>query len=166
MVDLWLLLARDHEQLDRAITRLLAAEATPDERGSALDAARVGFAAHADGEAKVLHSALAHVASPQDFAGLVAQVLAAHRTQESILRRMDPTARCTDWAGAAMRLRRSLVIHAEHERTIVMRALRACLPVVEYQRLAGAYATEKMRALGVMTSLLPQRRSRRDTADA
>ena len=56
----------------------------------------------------MLHAALAHVASPQDFAGVIAQVLAAHRTQESILRRMDHHTDRADWVCAAVRLRRSL----------------------------------------------------------
>lgn len=164
MVDLASLVARDHAQLDRAISRLMEPHVTIADRRSALEAARIGLATHADGEAKVLHAALAHVAAPQDFAGVVAQVLAAHRTQESILRRMDHNAEHVDWACAAVRLRRSLVTHAAHEQAVVMTALRACLPVLEYQRLASSYASEKMRALGLMDVLAPGRRSRRKFA--
>lgn len=162
-MDLALLVARDHEQLDRAIALLVEPRATPEDRRTALDAARVSLATHADGEAKVLHAALSHVAAPQDFAGLVAQVLAAHRTQESILRRMDHHADRGDWVCAAVRLRRSLLAHAEHEQTIVMGALRRCMPPLEYQRLAGTYASERMRAAGMLSSLVPHVRGRRSS---
>lgn len=154
MVDLAVLVARDHEQLEQTISLLVEPSSSREARKSALEAARVGLATHADGEAKVLHAALAHVAAPQDFAGLVAQVLAAHRTQESILRRMDHQADRGVWVGSVVRLRRSLAAHAEHEQLVVMTALRRCLPTAEYQRLAGAYAAEKMRALGLMRLLL------------
>jgi hypothetical protein len=155
VVDLALLLARDHDQLDRAIGSLIEQAGTAADREDALDAARVSFAAHADAEAAVLYGALAHVASKHDVAGLVAQVLAAHRIQESILRRMDIRARSDDWMCASIRLRRFLLTHAEDEQETMMRTLRDCVPTVEYQRLAGAYATEKMRAIGLMSALSP-----------
>jgi hypothetical protein len=158
VVDLALLVARDHDQLDRAIAHLVLAGAAPHERKSALEIARVGLATHADGEATVLHDALTHVLAPQDFTGLVAHVLAAHRTQESILRRMDHHADRGDWVCCAVRLRRSLVAHAEHEQAIVMGALRRSLPPLEYQRLAGTYAAEKVRALGLLSAIEPARR--------
>lgn len=150
-----MLLARDHDQLDRAIAFLIEPSATEGDRQSALDAARVSFAAHADAEAAVLYEALTHVASKHDVAGLVAQVLAAHRTQESILRRMDVQAKADDWMCATIRLRRTLLAHAEHEQATILRTLRECLPPFEYQRLAGSYATEKMRALSIMASYVP-----------
>lgn len=150
-----MLLARDHDQLDRAIAYLMEPSATERDREGALDAARVSFAAHADAEASVLYEALTHVVSKHDVAGLVAQVLAAHRTQESILRRMDVRAKLDDWMCATIRLRRTLLTHAEQEQATIMKTLRECLPLVEYQRLAGAYATEKMRALSMMSSYVP-----------
>lgn len=153
VVDLSLLVARDHDQLDRAIARLVVVGMSPYERKTALESARVGLATHADGEAAVLHAAIEHVVAPQDFAGLVAQVLAAHRTQESILRRMDHHADRGDWVCCAVRLRRSVRAHAEHEQTIVMGALRRALPALEYQRLASSYASEKIRALSLMSSV-------------
>ncbi len=164
MVELSLLLARDHDQLDRAIAFLIEPTASEDDRQSALDAARVSFAAHADAEAAVLYEALTHVVAKPDMAGLVAQVLAAHRTQESILRRMDVRAKQDDWMCATIRLRRTLLVHAEQEQATIMRTLRDCLPIAEYQRLAGAYATQKMRALGMMSSYVPSPRRRRCTA--
>jgi hypothetical protein len=159
VVDLSLLVARDHDQLDHAIARLVVVGVSPYERKTALESARVGLATHADGEATVLHAALEHVTSPQDFAGLVAQVLAAHRTQESILRRMDHHADRGDWVCCAVRLRRSLRAHAEHEQTVVMGALRRSLPPHEYQRLAGSYASEKVRAASLLSSLATARRA-------
>jgi hypothetical protein len=158
VVDLALLVARDHDQLDRAIAHLVQSGASPYDRKTALEVARVGLATHADGEATVLHDALTHVLAPQDFTGLVAQVLAAHRTQESILRRMDHHADRADWVCCAVRLRRSLMVHAEHEQSIVMGALRRSLPPLEYQRLAGTYAAEKIRALGLLQTIEPTRR--------
>lgn len=129
--------------------------ANSDDRQCALEAARVSFAAHADAEAAVLYGALSHVTTKHEVAGLVAQVMAGHRTQESILRRMDVSARTEDWMCATIRLRRSLLLHAEDEQSIMMRTLRACVPAFEYQRLAATYATEKLRALGLMSALVP-----------
>jgi hypothetical protein len=157
-VELGQLLVRDHEQLDRVFAFLLEPSVSVIDRENALDAARVSFAAHADAEAVVLTSALQHVAVKQDLAGLVAQILAEHRIQESILRRMDSGTRRDDWLCAAVRLRRSSRSHGEHEQSVIMRALRECVPVAEYQRLAGFYAAEKMRALGLMTTLGATRR--------
>ena len=158
VVELGQLLARDHEQLDRVFSSLLEPSVSEDERPSALEAARVSFAAHADAEAFVLTSALQHVAAKQDLAGLVAQILAEQRIQESILRRMDPGTRREDWLCGAVRLRRSLLAHCEHEQMVIMRALRECVPTAEYQRLAGAYASEKIRALGLITAIVPTSR--------
>lgn len=154
-MDLALLLARDHDQLDQAIAFLMEPGATTDERESALDSARISFAAHADAEASVLYGAVAHVVAKHDLTGLVAQVLAAHRTQEAILRRMDVYGRSADWMCATIRLRRSLLMHADAEQEIMMRTLRENVPPLEYQRLAGFYAAEKLRALSLVASLVP-----------
>lgn len=154
-MDLALLLARDHDQLDRAVAFLMEPEATIVERQTALDSARVSFAAHADAEAAVLYGAVAHVVAKHDLAGFVAQVLAAHRSQEAILRRMDVDAGTADWMCATIRLRRSLLLHADAEQDIMMRTLRENVPPLEYQRLAGFYAAEKMRVLAMMASLAP-----------
>jgi hypothetical protein len=164
VVDLAVLVARDHAQLHVAIARLAEPGVSADERRSALESARVGLATHADGEAAILHHVLALVAAPNDFAGLVAQVLAAHRTQESILRRMDHRASREEWVCAAVRLRRSLSAHDEHEKHVIMGALRRCLNPCEYERLAAAYATEKMRVIGMMSGFVPKLSSRRDIA--
>jgi hypothetical protein len=164
VVDLATLVARDHAQLHVAIARLVEPAISDEDRRAALEAARVGHATHADGEATILHLVLSHVAAPQDFAGLVAQVLAAHRTQESILRRMDHRASREDWVCAAVRLRRSLAAHDDHEKLIIMGALRRCLHPREYEGLAAAYATEKMRVLGMMSGFVPRRAIRRDSA--
>jgi len=150
-----MLLARDHDQLDRAIGFLIEPCSSSVDRQNALDATRVSFAAHADAEAAVLYAALAHVVAKHDMAGLVAQVVAAHRIQESILRRMDVGARTDDWMCATIRLRRSLLLHADVEQSTMLRTLRDALPVLEYQALSATYATEKMRALGLMSTLPP-----------
>jgi hypothetical protein len=155
VVDIALLLARDHDQLDRAIAFLMDPSATYDDRASALEAARVSFAAHADADAAVLYRAMSQVASKHELAGLVAQVLAGHRIQESILRRMDVGARSEHWMCATVRLRRSLHTHAEDEQSIMMPTLREWVPPLEYQRLSSIYATEKVRALGLMSALVP-----------
>jgi hypothetical protein len=147
MVDVALLLARDHDQLDVAIAELLDTAAAVADRRNRLEQARMALASHAEGEGAILHAALAHVASPQDFAGIIAQVLAAHRTQESILRRMNPSAPHGEWVCSVVRLRKCMVQHAEHERTFVLAALRRCLPPGHYERLAAAYTAEKVRAL-------------------
>jgi hypothetical protein len=158
VVDLGQLLARDHEQLDRAIAFLMEPSTQVVDRRAALDAARVSFAAHADAEAAVLYAALDHVCEGKhDIAALVAEVLASHRVQESILRRMDASARTDDWMCATVRLRRTLHVHAGEEQTRLLRSLREQIPACEFQRLAGGYAAEKMRALSLLASVVTQR---------
>jgi hypothetical protein len=160
-VDLALLLARDHDQLEVAVAQLLDTAAAVADRRAWLEAARVALVSHAEGEAAILHAALAHVACPQDFAGIIAQVLAAHRTQESILRRMNPAAAHGEWVCSVVRLRRCMVQHTEHERTFVLAALRRCLPPAHYERLAAAYTAEKVRARGGLHPMTS--RMRRDS---
>jgi hypothetical protein len=164
VVDLASLVARDHAQLHVAIAQLVDPGASVEDRRAALESARVGLATHADGEAAILHEVLSHITGPRDFAGLIAEVLAAHRTQESILRRMDHRASREEWVCAAVRFRRSLTAHDEHERNVIMGALRRSLEPDQYERLAGAYASEKMRALGVLSGFVPRHSTRRDIA--
>lgn len=158
MVDLSQLLARDHDQLDRTLVFLMEPSTRAADRHAALDAARISFAAHADAEAAVLYGALGHVCDGKhDMARLVAEVLAAHRVQESILRRMDATGHDDEWMCATVRLRRTLMRHASEEQNRLLRTLRDHIPPYEFQRLAGGYAAEKMRALSLMATVVTQR---------
>jgi len=150
-VDLSLLLDRDHDQLDRAIATLIEPADSDDARQATLDAVRASFAAHADAEATVLHAALSQVAVKHDLVSLVAQTLAEHRIQESILRRLDVRARPDDWICSVIRLRRTLAAHGSHEAATIVPNLRDTLAPIDYERLAQRYATERLRALDMLS---------------
>jgi len=147
--------ADDHEQLDRQIVALLEPSATVGERDDMLDVARVSFAAHADAEASVLHGALAQVTVKHDLVELVAQVLAEHRVQEAILRRMDARMGGEEWVLATVRLRRSLTTHGARETATIQSSFRDSLPALEYQRLGQRYVTERLRALDMFAVVRP-----------
>jgi hypothetical protein len=153
-VDLSFLLDRDHAVLDRAILSLLDARATLAQHEATLDALRVTFAAHADAEAIVLTAAVAQLPSKHDATALVAQVLAEHRIQESIMRRMDPS-RPDDCMCAAIRLRRAIATHSDHEASSILNTLRESLPALEYQRLAQRFVAERARAVDLQSVLRP-----------
>jgi hypothetical protein len=152
-VDLSVLLDRDHDQLDQAIASLI--DPGDDERRVALDTVRTAFAAHADAVANVLHGALAQVTIKHDLVMLIAQTLAEHHIQESILRRLDLCVRRADWVCAVVRLRRALADHGAHETATVVRTLRTTLPALDYQRLAQRYAMERLRALDMLAVVRP-----------
>lgn len=151
--ELGTLLRGDHGELERALKAMLSSTSTDSERSSALDGFRLGFAAHADAEATVLRAQLDRAGAPSAVYFLVAQTVAAHLSQEAALAQLVATRPGTpEWRDAASFLRELIRHHVDHEDACVLPALRDYLDPADYARLAGAYATERLRAL---TELAP-----------
>ena len=118
-----------------------------DHRHTALDGLRVGFAVHADGEAVVLRSLLARgYAGP--IARLIGEVLDAHHRQEVTLARIDLSR--PGWLERALEMRVQIRAHAMHEEAVVLPALRDRLSIGLYASLASQYASERLRAFGML----------------
>ena len=153
--DVAVLLARDHGELDRLVSILVASDRTSREWQVALDAARLGFAAHADAQQQALA-----VGRGTTVDRIVEYVLVAHRVQEKLLDRIADPSRPTELVTIdALELKSSLLSHDEQERLMVLPALRDAIPVADYDRLASAYATERLRALGAMWRVVPRHRT-------
>ena len=164
VVDFEILLARDHADLERALDRLGSSALSAADRREALEAARLGFATHAEAEANVLLRAMVHVPPTHASARRVMRVLDEHCDQEALLlrlSRMRPG--CLEWVRTLRVLRSCLAVHIEHERVAVLPAVRE-LAAPSYERLATSYATERLRALGMMSAVVPTpRRARAET---
>lgn len=161
MVDLENLLARDHRDLEHALDLLATDTLSPAVRREALVAARLGFAAHAEAEATVLFRALVHLPPDHAVSRLTDCVLTDHARQESLLLRLAQAVPSSlAWARLVRLLRSNVSAHGEYERVAVLPSVRVVLPAQPYTRLASAYATERLRALRMLSAVVatPQRR--------
>jgi len=164
VVELEELVARDHAELERAIEAMSRWAPTADQRVT-LDAARLGFAAHAEAEANILQRALV-IAPPMHVAArLLERMLGAHATQEALLWRLARSVPNTvEWVDALSALRASFVDHVVDERLGLLPIVRELLAADAYQLLATSYATERLRALAMMSAVVARTRARRRTA--
>jgi len=164
VVDLEDLIVRDHGALERAIVTMSGWAPTRDQR-IALDAMRLGFAAHAEAEANVLQRAMHHVPKEHIASRMLERVLSAHATQEALLWRLSRSVPNTvEWVDALDALRSSTSEHHGDERIGMLPLLRELLADDEYDRLAADYATERLRALAMMSAVVARTRSRRRSA--
>jgi hypothetical protein len=143
-MDVWTLIERDHRELDLTLTELMDPTGDPT---PALDAARLGFAAHAEAHSLAVREALAPASLPKHLAALFRELSAAHDSQERQLTRMA-SAPVAEWPRHASALRDALRNHHSFERVW-------CLPILRTREaaatpagmLAATYATERLRAL-------------------
>jgi hypothetical protein len=162
VTDLDHLLSRDHAELDRSIRTLMSSEVMDDVWWNALDAARLGFGAHAGATERLVNDVLA--SSPTLRGPLLDQVLVAHRAQELVLARLIRTRSHGQMTADARDLRMLLLSHDEHDRLLLLPALRRALSAEEYAALAGRYATERVAALGQLRTLAVGMNPRRAVA--
>jgi hypothetical protein len=154
------LLARDHGELDRLIITLVTEDRGSSVWRQALEAARLGFAAHVEAQER------AHLLAGPGQARLIAYVTAAHRVQEQLFDRLSDERRPLSLVATdALELRSSLLSHDEQERLIVLPALRDEMGRAAYARVAPTYATERLHALGALFKVAPRPR-RPSTLDA
>jgi hypothetical protein len=158
MTDFLTLVTRDHHDLESAIDALLSATSVVELR-TALDGVRLGLTAHAEAEDIVLYQAIRNdVHDPlhrDDLEYLIGQARAAHLAQEGALAKLVCAAPGTShWRDRAIELRELVRDHASYEEMNVIPAIRALAPVA-YERLAGKFATERLRQLAMLQPSAP-----------
>jgi hypothetical protein len=145
--DFLTLLRRDHTDLQDELTQLLDPVASSAELRMALDGVRLGLTAHAEAEDIVLGR---FEMLPQ-LQILISQARAAHRAQETALSVLVSSRPQTDtWRDRAQHLRELVECHARAEERYLMPALREHVPLDHYARLAGSFATERLRQLAML----------------
>ena len=150
--DFLTLLRRDHHDQQQELTRLLHPTATVAELRSSLDGVRLGLVSHAEAEDIVL----ARFELVPELQVLVAQARAAHLAQEGALSALVTSRPGTlGWCDRARHLRELVAYHARQEEMLLVPALREHTDEEELQRLAGAFATERLRQLAMMQPSAP-----------
>ncbi|TMQ04821.1 MAG: hypothetical protein E6J90_50490 [Deltaproteobacteria bacterium] len=150
--DFGTLVQRDHVDLQKELSQLLDPVATAAQLSDSLDGVRLGLTAHAEAEDIVLgrFDAIAAVAP------LVARARAAHLAQEGALAALVSARPGTSvWRDRAMHLRDLVRHHAEQEERELLPALRYYAPRELYAKLAGAFATERLRQLAMLQPSAP-----------
>ena len=155
-MDLVTLLRRDHDEIDRGLDLLADPSATMAQIRGALDGVRLGLLAHSEAQDIVLDRALAALAAPERLTALVARGRAAHLEEEGALSALvcavpgSPT-----WRDRALRLKQLVRDHAIDEEEQLLAALQRATPADAYARLAGAFATERLRQLAMLQPSAP-----------
>ncbi len=154
MTDFLMLVKRDHHDLECALDELLHA-LTIEQLRSALDGVRLGLTAHAEAEDIVLELAIRNVTHRDQLHGLIAEARAAHLAQEGALAALVCVPPGTQrWRTRATTLREMVRDHASFEEDHVIPALRELAPAA-YDRLAGQFATERLRQLAMLQPSAP-----------
>jgi hypothetical protein len=150
--DLLTLLHRDHTDLRDELTLLLDPAATTAEVRIALDGVRLGLFAHAEAENIVL----GRFERLPALEGPIAQARGAHLTQEGALSALvSARPRTMRWRERARHLRALVHHHAAEEARGLLPALRHHIPMADYARLAGAFATERLCQLAMLQPSAP-----------
>lgn len=143
------LLHRDHVDLQSELTRLLDPTMSVHELRTALDGVRLGLIAHAEAEDIVL----APLENEPSLTRLLSETRAAHMAQESSLATLVSMRLGTSsWRDRAHHLRDLVSFHAHREETELIPWL-SLQP--DYARLAGAFATERLRQLAMLQPSVP-----------
>jgi hypothetical protein len=154
MTDFLTLVTRDHHDLESAIDELLNASTVLELR-TALDGVRLGLTAHAEAEDIVLYQAIRGEQNHEELERLIGEARSAHLAQESALSALVvcmPGSR--HWRDCAVELLDLVRDHASYEETHVIPALRELAPKA-YDKLAGKFATERLRQLAMLQPSAP-----------
>jgi hypothetical protein len=154
-MDIRTLLRRDHDDLERGLSELLDPSATIAQIRSTLDGVRLGLTAHGEAEDIVFWSAIQNSSSADVLEQLIAESRDAHLEQESALAALvcAPLGSAT-WHDRAIRLRDLIAAHARYEEEHLVAALRELAPEI-YGKLAGRFATERLRQLAMLQPSAP-----------
>jgi hypothetical protein len=148
--DLPTLLRRDHSEFHRELTLLLDPMASVADLQDGLDGLRLGLIAHAEAEDIIL-GPVEHLPRLRDAIG---EVRTSHLAQEKALSTLVSTRPGTEaWRVHAHYLREIVGYHARHEQARLMPVLREHAP--SYARLAGLFATERLRQIGMLVPSQP-----------
>ena len=154
--DLWTLIDRDHADIDRALATIGDGATPIEDTVTELDGVRIGFAAHAIAQHRVLRAALHGQIVPQPLQFLVAQSAATHRVQEAAVWSLAYQAiGSRGMRDRARELRATMFDDAEREAACLRPALVDYLASIEFRDLAPAYATQRLRLFGEVDQ--PQR---------
>lgn len=153
---LWTLIDRDHEDIDRALGAITDAATSIEDTITELDGLRIGFAAHAIAQHRVLRAVLHRQTVPPPLQFLVAQSAATHRVQEAAVWSLAYQALGSrGMRQRARELRDAMHDDAERETACLRPALVDYLSPSAYRELAPAYATQRLRLFGEVDQ--PQR---------
>ena len=153
--DILALLRRDHEDLSRGIEALMSPEATIAQIRTALDGARLGLTAHAEAEDIVFAHAVRQSTEPRALALVVDEASQSHKLQGVALASLVCAPVGTaGWYDSAAWLRELVNDHASYEEKHVLPAIRDLAPTM-YPKLAGRFATERLRQLSMMAPSAP-----------
>ncbi len=150
--DFLALLRRDHTDFGIELSQLLDPNTGVMELRLALDGVRLGLTAHAEAEDIVL----GRFEMIPALEILIAQARAAHLSQEHALSALvssQPQTRT--WRERAQHLRELVEYHAVQEERYLMPALRHHVPGDHFAKLAGAFATERLRQLAMLQPSAP-----------
>lgn len=154
-IDILALLRRDHEDLSHSIDALLSPQATIAQIRTALDGARLGLTAHAEAEEIVFAHAVRQSSEPRALALVVDEASQSHKLQEVALASLVCAPVGTPgWYESAAWLRELIIDHASYEEKHVLPAIRDLAPST-YPKLAGRFATERLRQLSMMAPSAP-----------
>jgi hypothetical protein len=153
--DFLTLLRRDHLELQQGLDALLDPAATVVDIRVALDGVRLGLTAHAEAEDIVLYRAIARCCGAGALEALIAEARSGHVVQEqALMTLLGARPGSATWRDRVLHLRTLVAQHAEWEEAHVVAAIRAADAEV-YARLAGAFATERMRQLAMLQPSSP-----------
>ncbi len=145
--DFLTLLRRDHAELQDELTQLLEPSASIAEMRTALDGVRLGLIAHSEAEDIVL----AAFDLIPELEILIAQARAAHVVEEKALSALVTARPQTSiWRDRAYQLRELVEYHAVQEETYLLPALRYHVPPDHYRKLAGSFATQRLRQFAML----------------
>jgi hypothetical protein len=154
MTDFLTLVTRDHHDLESAIDELLGATCLLELR-TALDSVRLGLTAHAEAEDIVLYQAIRDEVHRDELEYLINQARTAHLSQEGALGALVCAVPGTPyWRDCATELRELARDHASYEEAVVIPTIRQLAPAA-YERLAGKFATERLRQLAMLQPSAP-----------
>jgi hypothetical protein len=149
--DFLTLLQRDHVDLQHELSQLIDPDATVAQLQMSLDGVRLGLTAHAEAEDIVL----GRFESIAALHPLIAQARGAHQRQEGALAALvSARAGTAIWRQRVQRLRELVRAHAIQESQELIPALLFHAPRT-YDRLAGAFATERLRQLAMLQPSAP-----------
>ncbi|CAN5921734.1 hypothetical protein BH11MYX3_BH11MYX3_17510 [soil metagenome] len=150
--DFLTLLRRDHTDFQDELSQLLDPSTGVTELRLALDGVRLGLTAHAEAEDIVLGSFEMIPA----LEILIAQARAAHLSQEHALSALiSARPQTVSWRERAAHLRELVEYHASQEERYLLPALVHHVPSDTFAKLAGAFATERLRQLAMLQPSAP-----------
>lgn len=152
--DFCALVAADHDDHERALSAMVDPATPPHELSELLDALQLALAIHGTAEAKVLDSLRSSLRHPRDLGMAVAEARLEHVAQRSgthELTRIRPGS--LGWYERALVFRVRMHEHARRAEE-TLRKIRDHIPLDVQRRLAGEYATERMRMLATTSPLL------------